>query len=136
MALAELDAFGAALLADPQATLLRFMSVQTRGMAAQKTLLQQLRQGLQAHPLATPQALSSGLAILRETDLRTALPQLRQPTLVIHGALDTLTPRDAGEWLASQLPAATWVELPRAAHAPQLSHVDAVYAALEVFLHD
>src|SRR5512138_3370735 len=50
MAWAELQAFGEALLADPQATLLRFLSLQTRGMAGQKALLQQLRQTFLAGP--------------------------------------------------------------------------------------
>lgn len=136
MAASDLDDFAAALLREPEATLLRFLSLQTRGMAGQKTRLQQLRQGLQALPQATPLALTSGLAILRETDLRAALPQLHQPTLVMHGALDTLTPRDAGAWLAAQLPAATWVEFPRASHAPQLSHSEDVLIALDAFLHD
>jgi pimeloyl-[acyl-carrier protein] methyl ester esterase len=135
MAAADLDAFGAALLAEPQATLLRFLSLQTRGMAEQKQVLQQLRLNLQAQPPVTPLALASGLAILRETDLRAEVSRLVQPTLVLHGALDTLTPRAAGAWLAAQLPAATWVELPRAAHAPQLSHGEAVCAALKDFLH-
>jgi len=74
MAPADLEDFGAALMADPQATLLRFLSLQTRGMANQKTLLQQLRQTLLATPGASSEALSSGLAMLRDTDLRADLP--------------------------------------------------------------
>jgi pimeloyl-[acyl-carrier protein] methyl ester esterase len=132
MAPADLEEFGAALLADPQATLLRFLSLQTRGMPGQKTLLQQLRQTLLAAPAARSAALAGGLAILRDTDLRAELPQLTQPTLVLHGALDTLTPPAAGTWLAETLPAAQHVEFPRAAHAPHLSHREAVAAALGV----
>ena len=52
MAAADLQDFGAALLAEPQAALLRFLSLQTRGMPGQKTLLQQLRQTLLAAPAA------------------------------------------------------------------------------------
>ena len=54
MAPADLQDFGAALLADPQATLLRFLSLQTRGMNGQKTLLQQLRQSLLAASARKP----------------------------------------------------------------------------------
>lgn len=134
MAAADLQAFGAALLADPQATLLRFLSLQTRGMSGQKSLLQQLRQTLLAAPAVDGEALTAGLTILRDTDLRLDLARLAQPTLVLHGALDTLTPPAAGAWLAT-LPAAQHLELARAAHAPHLSHGEDVAAAIGRFAH-
>ena len=136
MAPADLQDFGAALLADQQATLLRFLSLQTRGMPGQKTLLQRLRQTLQAAPPASAEALAGGLAMLRDTDLRAELPQLAQPVLVLHGALDTLTPPAAGAWLAEALPRARHIAFCRAAHAPHLSHADEVAAAIGRFAHD
>ena len=136
MAAADLQEFGAALLADPQATLLRFLSLQTRGMPDQKICLQQLRQTLLAAPVARAEALASGLAILHDTDLRNELPQLAQPTLVLHGALDTLTPPPAGAWLAEILPDVQHLEFARAAHALHLSHGDEVAAAIGRFAHD
>jgi len=136
MAPADLQDFGAALLAEPEATLLRFLSLQTRGMPGQKTLLQRLRQTLQAAPPASAEALAGGLAMLRDTDLRAELPQLAQPVLVLHGALDTLTPPAAGAWLAEALPRARHIAFCRAAHAPHLSHADEVAAAIERFAHD
>ena len=135
MAEMDLQAFGAALSADPDATLMRFLSLQTRGMAGQKTLLQSLRQTMFAAPGAHPEALSSGLAILRESDIRAELSQLMQPTLILHGALDTLTPPVAGAWLAAHLQVAQHVELARAAHAPHLSHTADVAAAIKAFAH-
>jgi pimeloyl-[acyl-carrier protein] methyl ester esterase len=135
MAIADLQAFGAALQADPQATLLRFLSLQTRGMPGQKALLQHLRQTLLAAPQASSEALAAGLAILQETDLRAELPRLAQPTLVLHGALDTLTPAAAGTWLAGTLPAAQHLAFEGAAHAPHLSHGGAVAAAIGRFAH-
>jgi len=136
MAAADLQAFGAALLADPEATLLRFLSLQTRGMAGQKALLQHLRQTLLAAPAPDGAALAAGLAILRDTDLRADLPRLAQPTLVLHGALDTLTPATAGAWLAGAIPHARHIEFERAAHAPHLSHADVVADAIGRFVHD
>jgi len=135
MAAADLQDFGAALIADPQATLLRFLSLQTRGMPGQKTLLQQLRQTLLAAPAARAEALSSGLTMLQQTDMRAELPQLTQPVLVLHGALDTLTPPAAGCWLSAALPAARHIEFARAAHAPHLSHPAEVAAAIGQFAH-
>jgi len=136
MALADLEEFGAALKVDPEATMLRFLSLQTRGMRGQKALLQQLRQTLLAAPVARSEALSGGLAILRDTDLRAELSRLAQPTLVLHGALDTLTPPAAGAWLAETLPNVQYIEFARAAHAPHLSHAEDVAAAIGRFAHD
>jgi pimeloyl-[acyl-carrier protein] methyl ester esterase len=133
---AILEDFGTALMADPHATLLRFLGLQTRGMPGQKALLQQLRQTLLAAPAAEDATLAAGLILLRDTDLRAELSRLRQPTLVLHGALDTLTPVAAGRWLADTLPAAQHLELAHAAHAPHLSHGEDVAAAIGRFMHD
>ncbi|MHB1094080.1 pimeloyl-ACP methyl ester esterase BioH [Thiobacillus sp.] len=136
MPLADLEDFSSALLADPHATLLRFLSLQTRGMPGQKAMLQQLRQTLLAAPPAESSALAAGLAILCNTDLRAELSQLMQPALVLHGALDMLAPAAAGEWLADNLCDAQHLEFARAAHAPHLSHGEDVATAIRRFLHD
>ena len=135
MALADLQEFGVALIADPQGTLLRFLSLQTRGMVDQKVLLQQLRQAFLATPQPDADSLAGGLEMLRHTDLRAELTLLKQPTLVLHGALDTLTSRAAGAWLAQALPHSQHIEFPRAAHAPHLSHAEAVAAEIGRFAH-
>ncbi|MFN3750033.1 MAG: pimeloyl-ACP methyl ester esterase BioH [Thiobacillus sp.] len=135
MAPDDLDAFAEALRADPEKTLLRFLGLQTRGSPDQKALLQALRERLLAAPVASDAALAAGLAILRDTDLRAAAATVAQPALVVQGALDTLTPRGAGAWLAGTLPQAQLLEIPRAAHAPHLSHVSEVAAALRRFAH-
>ncbi|MEW6118562.1 MAG: pimeloyl-ACP methyl ester esterase BioH [Pseudomonadota bacterium] len=135
MEMAALSAFGEALRADPHATLLRFLSLQTRGAPDQKSLLQALRQNLQTTAQPHADTLAAGLDILRDTDLRAELPALRLPTLVLHGTLDTLTPAGAGATLAERLPDARLHTFPRAAHAPHLSHPDAVAEAIEGFLH-
>ena len=135
MALSDLQTFGADLVNDPQSTLLRFLSLQTRGVAGQKALLQQLRAAFLDAPLSDADALKQGLALLCMTDLRAEIPRLMQPTLVIHGGLDTLTPAAAGIWLAEHLPNARHIELARAAHAPHLSHGDEVAAEIGRFIH-
>jgi len=135
MATQDLNEFAATLLADTQATLLRFLTLQTRGMEGQKTMLQQLRKTMLAAPQPQQDALSAGLEMLLTTDLREAVKQLRQPALVLHGALDTLSAPAAGAWLAAALPDVRHVELPRAAHAPHLSHAAEVAAEIRSFVH-
>jgi pimeloyl-[acyl-carrier protein] methyl ester esterase len=65
--------------------------------------------------------LDGGLALLRDMDLRPLIPDIRQPTPLIHGARDPLMPLAAAEWLASTLPAAKLEVCPHAAHAPFIS---------------
>ncbi len=134
IAAADLDAFGAALLADPEATLMRFLGLQTRSVEGQRALLQRLRQTLFAGGPADRSALAAGLDILRNTDLRAELPRVAQPTLVLHGALDTLIPPGAGAWMAATLPHARHVDIARAAHAPHLSHPNAVAVEIGGFV--
>lgn len=135
LALSDLQAFGTDLLGNQEATLLRFLSLQTRGVPNQKALLQQLRTAFREAPDASLDALQQGLQQLCDTDLRAGLSALQQPTLVLHGALDTLTPAAAGTWLAEHLPHARHIEYARAAHAPHLSHGDDVAADIGRFIH-
>ncbi len=134
MAMRDLSDFGAALLADPRATLLRFLTLQTRGMEGQRAVLQQLRQTMLTAPQPHASALSAGLEMLLANDLRDRVRQLRQPAMIVHGALDTLSVPAAGAWLAHALPDARHVELPRAAHAPHLSHAAEVAAEIRSFV--
>lgn len=131
----ELEAFGADLQAEPRATLLRFMSLQTRGAAAQKTLLHDLRASLFAAGLPDARALQVGLDILLNTDLRAEVGALSMPACVIHGSLDKLTPPAAGDWLARHLSSTHHTSIAGAAHAPFLSHTQQVAASIRSWLH-
>ncbi len=75
-----------------------------------------------------PQAvLDDGLALLRDMDLRSIVPAIKQPTLLIHGAHDPLMPLAAAQWLAANMPNAKLDVCPHAAHAPFIS--DPVHCA-------
>ena len=135
IALADLMAFGMDMQSDTRATLLRFLTLQTRGVIAQKALLQSLRASFFSTPLPEPQTLAAGLEMLLHTDLRVEITQLGQPTLVIHGSLDKLTPPSAGAWLAKTLPTAQYCLIDGAAHAPFLSHTQRVAEAILEVVH-
>jgi pimeloyl-[acyl-carrier protein] methyl ester esterase len=79
---------------------------------------------LSARPLPDLTALEEGLRLLRETDLRDVLADVRQPTLVIHGDRDELVPFAAGEYLRRCLPHGALQAIPGAAHAPFVSAPD------------
>jgi pimeloyl-ACP methyl ester carboxylesterase len=62
------------------------------------------------------------------------LGKILQPTLVLSGQNDRVTPPEAGRWMAEALPNARHVQVARAGHASLLSHVDEVAAAMQAFL--
>jgi pimeloyl-[acyl-carrier protein] methyl ester esterase len=93
-----------------------------------------LRAALAAQGPPRPAALAAGLEILRSTDLRAALAQIKQPALVVGGQHDRITPPAALAWLAAALPRATTVQIERAGHAPFVSHPQDFAQSLVAFL--
>lgn len=132
----DLQAFGADLQYDARGTLLRFLSLQTRGAMGQKAILQDLRTSLFAEPLPDTQALQTGLEMLLQLDLRAEAGLLAQPTTIIHGSMDKLTPPAAANWLAQHIPSAHYALIDGAAHAPFLSHTLQVADVIAEKLHD
>jgi 3-oxoadipate enol-lactonase len=63
-------------------------------------------------------------------DARDRLPSVTAPTLVIHGALDQLSPKENGEDLARLIPGAELLVLPEVGHAVNLEGQRAVNSAL------
>ena len=131
-----LDQFAAELEKNFAATLRRFLALQVRGSEHERELLQQLREQLFSRGEPDVDALRGGLAILHDADLRAALPEIKQPTLLIAGERDKLTPPEASQYMAQQLPHARMVEIEGAAHAPFLSHPQVVIEHMKSFLHE
>jgi len=130
-----LSDFAQELQRDYRATLMRFLSLQARGGDSARAVVTRLRDSLATRDEPTQALLAAGLGLLREVDLRGVAARVTCPTLVIHGAYDTLCPVAAGEWLATHIPQARLVRHERAAHAPFISHPDWFVATLKVFLH-
>jgi 3-oxoadipate enol-lactonase len=63
-------------------------------------------------------------------DARDRLPALHVPTLVVHGSLDQLSPKENGEELAQLIPGAELFILPEVGHAVNLEGQRPVNAAL------
>jgi class 3 adenylate cyclase/pimeloyl-ACP methyl ester carboxylesterase len=51
-------------------------------------------------------------ALCRDTDIRSVLPMIQVPTLVLHHSEDPMEPVEGGRWVAGQIPDARFVELP------------------------
>lgn len=60
------------------------------------------------------------LALASRTDTTNSLKDIVVPTLVIRGAEDRITSREQSEILVSNIPDATYVEIPKCGHLPNL----------------
>ena len=136
MEAAVLEKFAAELEQNHAATLRRFIALQLRGSENERELLALMRDRLFSRGEPDIDALRSGLEILRDADLRGELPDIRQPTLVIAGERDKLTPPQASHYLAQAMPSARVVEIAGAAHAPFLSHHDLFVEQIKRFMHE
>ncbi|HVN41839.1 MAG TPA: pimeloyl-ACP methyl ester esterase BioH [Steroidobacteraceae bacterium] len=129
-----LEGFARGLAEDYRATVRNFLALQALGDERAAQALRVLRDRLASHGEPDPRALAAGLRMLREADLREALPGITQPTLVIAGERDRVTPPAAGLELAAALPAARYCAIAGAGHAPFLSHAQEVLRELRPFL--
>ncbi|HET9917168.1 MAG TPA: 3-oxoadipate enol-lactonase [Candidatus Binatia bacterium] len=75
-------------------------------------------------------------AALRDTDFRTAIRQVKQPTLVLCGAEDIATPPELGRELAGLIPGAQFSLIEKAAHLPAVEQPDAVAERMMQFLQE
>ena len=131
---AALAEFSAAIAADAEAMLPRFVGGFNRGDARAKEVTRQMLE--QADPRPAGAVLQSGLRWLAEVDLRPLAAQVQAPTLLLHGAADPLMPLGAAEALAALIPGARLQGLADCAHAPFASQPAAFLAAARAFLDD
>jgi class 3 adenylate cyclase len=82
---------------------------------------------------ASPGMARAALSALTGLDLRSVLPTLRTPTLVVH-AIDDLVPVQFGRHLADHIPGARMLEVPGRDHPPWLYEGDLTVTAIEEFL--
>lgn len=131
-----LQEFAAALVQNYALTLKKFLALQLRGSENERELLLDLRAHLFANGEPDVAALTGGLNILRDTDLRQNLSGLKQAALLIAGERDTLTPSAASEHMVQNIPNARLAVVKGAAHAPFLSHPEIFMQHLTSFLNE
>jgi pimeloyl-ACP methyl ester carboxylesterase len=87
-----------------------------------------LRQG------TSPSGAIELLNLYREIDVRSALPLVQAPTLVLHRGGDRLIPARQGRYMAERIPGARYVELPGEDHLPMGTGQDELLDGVEEFL--
>ena len=87
-----------------------------------------LRQG------TSPAGAIALMDLYREMDVRSILPAIDVPTLVLHRIGDRMISVDQGRYLAETIPGARLVELPGDDHLPFAGDLDAILGEVEEFL--
>lgn len=123
MAPQVLEQFHQALSLNVTRTISQFISIQAMGSLNAKSDIKQLKALINARPEPKAEALTQGLNMLARTDLREDINQIKQPWLRIWGRLDGLVPQS----IASMMPQKATIKdviIPKASHAPFISHPD------------
>lgn len=115
-------------------TMSRFFAMMLHGDGLVRSQFNQLtKSAVDRANTVTRQGLMQGLQILGETDLRGIVADIRQPTLVMHGANDAIIPVAAGSFLAEELADATWYPFYTCGHAPFLTQAQTFNEQLEAW---
>jgi pimeloyl-[acyl-carrier protein] methyl ester esterase len=131
-----LDDMAERVIIDFHATVRDFLLWQVHGDEHARQALKVLRDKVQSGGEPKPEALRAGLDTLARVDLRSQLPSIEIPALIVSGERDRLAHPDAGRTLAKSLPHAQFHPMQRAAHAPFLSHGEEFCTEVERFLAD
>lgn len=107
-------------------TVERFLGLQTLavGNDARNLQIKALNKRILSVRIPDAEILDNGIRILAQTDLREELDQLRLPFRRIYGYLDGLVPNKVARILDERWPESASRMIPKAAHAPFLSHPD------------
>ncbi|MBI3370856.1 MAG: alpha/beta fold hydrolase [Betaproteobacteria bacterium] len=84
---------------------------------------------------ADPECFSAACTALAQVDLEPLLAGIRNPTLVMAGALDAATPAPLARRLAEGIPGAKYLEIPDCGHCPQLEKPEVFVDTVDEFLH-
>jgi pimeloyl-ACP methyl ester carboxylesterase/DNA-binding CsgD family transcriptional regulator len=83
---------------------------------------------------ASPGAARELMEVIGQIDVRSALPAIRVPTLVLHRAQDATIASAMGRAIADAIPGAAFVELAGADHLPWTGDTEALIGEIEQFL--
>jgi pimeloyl-ACP methyl ester carboxylesterase len=84
--------------------------------------------------VATPSAYRELGAVLFEIDVRSILPSVQAPTLVLHRREDAIVNVGQGRYVAERIPGARFVELSGIDHVPFIGDQDSILAEVEEFV--
>ena len=119
-----LASFSKQLATDHSALIEKFMAIQAMGSATAKQDIKQIKQWVLAAPAPDFTALSAGLDMLLNVDLRDNFANLAVTTRLILGKLDSLVPAKVIPQLQALNTKIAVHQVAKASHAPFVSHPD------------
>ncbi|MFT5879180.1 MAG: pimeloyl-[acyl-carrier protein] methyl ester esterase [Moritella sp.] len=117
-------------------TISRFLAIQALGSMTAKQDIKRFRTLLSVRPEPHAQALTNGLALLADVDLRANLAQLVMPVYRFYGRLDSLVPQATVDWMDACLPDSPSVIFKSSSHAPFISEPDNFVNKLQAFFNN
>lgn len=126
--------FAGALSNNLPQTVERFLAIQAMGSETARQDIKPLKQAVLSLPLPSAAVLQAGLHLLESTDLRRRLGELQMPVAGCFGRLDSLVPVAMTSLLQQYCPAMQLTVLPKASHAPFISHQAEFLAWLRIWL--
>lgn len=114
--------FSTALTVNLPQTIQRFLAIQAMGSEHARQDILKLRESIAAYPPPQAQAVALALTLLAQTDLRQTFAELTLPIVGCYGRLDSLVPVSVVPLLQALQPQARFTVLPKASHAPFISH--------------
>ncbi|WP_372762802.1 pimeloyl-ACP methyl ester esterase BioH [Pseudoalteromonas sp.] len=115
-------------------TIERFLAIQAMGSASARDDIKQLKQLLNHYNAPQEAALTAGLDILQQQDLRPLFAQCPVPVRAIFGRLDALVPYKAIAKMAALNSAFEYEVIDKASHAPFISHKNEFLTAVKSML--
>lgn len=91
------------------------------------------RWGRQILNRASPEAALALFRMARAIDLRPNLAKMDLRTLVLHGDLDTISPLESAQWLATTLPNASFELVSGTGHVPIMTQPEEVASRINAF---
>lgn len=132
-----LEMFGQQLQSDHLTLLKRFLGIQCMGLEKPKVMIKTMLEAICEFPMSSRENLAKSLHILKDTDLRPHEHESKAkalPCLRIYGALDGLVPKRVIPQIETLYPASEICILPKASHAPFLSHPEETWQAISRFI--
>ncbi|PSW31948.1 pimeloyl-[acyl-carrier protein] methyl ester esterase [Photobacterium phosphoreum] len=126
--------FQTQLVADFAITIERFLTLQALGSRTAKEDIRQLKAAVLSRPQPQLAALTLGLSLLENVDLRPSLNALSQPWLRLYGRLDALVPIKTEPVLSAQYPQSQSYIFADASHAPFISHLNEFITVVTDFI--
>lgn len=129
-----LEQFKEQLVNHREKTIERFLAIQAMGSESARDDIKQLKHLLNQYSAPKSEALSAGLNILQNDDLRNVFAHCPVPVKAIFGRLDALVPYKAINKMAALNTEFEYEVLDKASHAPFISHKKEFLSAVKSML--